>query len=345
MAEIQLDVPYRSQWDVDAKDHDADCGPTCLAMILGAVGVEATPDGLYRFIGTRSRHAYTTFNELIQAGQQMGLTLVWQRFANRSDALSQLRSNLDAGRPFIALVKYAKWRQRLGNPFSGGHFVVVVGYDDNNVYMHDPLFGKWVDRAKGDRYRMPTNLFLDAWGGFPASENPNFATTIAQTTVPRVGEAAAPAPEGEPEVDTSGLPQDIKRRIRALAAHLRAMPPRFNDPDDVDYWTANLGEYGQTTTPHTVGNGETFASVAGIYYGDASAYRGIKVYNDIDVDWLWVGQQIEIPDLGSTPLPTDFTIDPGAVSFSLTEENMDEAVEYDSFEALNAGFSFAAGLE
>ena len=53
MSLIKLAVPYKSQWDPDAKDHHADCGPTSLSMLLAALGDAISPDQLYRYIGER----------------------------------------------------------------------------------------------------------------------------------------------------------------------------------------------------------------------------------------------------------------------------------------------------
>ena len=52
----KLNIPYRFQWDSDATNHSADCGPTCIAMILNYHAVSITPDTVYaRIYGQKGR--------------------------------------------------------------------------------------------------------------------------------------------------------------------------------------------------------------------------------------------------------------------------------------------------
>ena len=69
MPTVKLNIPYRSQWDPDAKDHFADCGPTSLCMMLNALGDPINPDQMYQYIGERGASEYTSFSDLMRAGQ------------------------------------------------------------------------------------------------------------------------------------------------------------------------------------------------------------------------------------------------------------------------------------
>lgn len=346
----QLNVPYRSQWDPDAKDYETDCGPTSVSMILGAFGINLSSDEIYRrHLPSKRRDQYITFNELLAVLEKEGVPMVWKKYVGSGEALEQLKANINAGKPMIALVKYHPWRTMTGNQFSGGHFVVVVGYDNQHIYMNDPLFGNWVARSKGERFPVPVRQFLDAWGGFPETENPNFACSI---TTRSLTAAAAPPPPPQPVTpapigDTPAVTPDVRRRIMALAAMLRAMPPDLDLPEDVQFWTARLGDFGAQVAKHTVVSGNTLGGLAGRFYGDMSKWRGIQSFNRLPGESIWIGQQLTIPLLGNTPLPTDFIPDPSAISFSVEDEPeaVADALNYDDFETVNAGFNFAAGLE
>lgn len=192
---IRLDVPYRSQWDNDAVTHSADCGPTCVAMMLNYYNVAMTPDRVYDFIASRPSHEFTNFTELIQVCGQHGVPLTYCRLESQAQALAYLHANLAAGNPSIVLVKYKPWRPVTGNAFDWGHFVVAVGYDDaGNILFHDPLFGLWQPRSRGSAFTLPADLFCAGWGGFPATENPNWACAFAGQLVRPDGPPPPPPP-------------------------------------------------------------------------------------------------------------------------------------------------------
>jgi predicted double-glycine peptidase len=59
----------------------------------------------------------------------------------------------------------------IGNGFQGGHFVVVTGYDNDHIYMHDPLFGNIKSAALGHHHGVPNDLFASGWGSTRNAEN------------------------------------------------------------------------------------------------------------------------------------------------------------------------------
>jgi hypothetical protein len=226
------------------------------------------------------------------------------RYDNRRAALDNVRANIDAGSPLIALVKYAPWQTATRNQFEWGHFVVITGYDESNIYMHDPLFGLWVKPAeRGAHYAMSHDLFCAGWGGFPLTENPNWTccvTRSATAVAPAIIQPTAAPPTAVPSTAPTGTPEEINRRIRALAAYRSAEPPDFNDAGQVQLWRDHLGDWGQTFATHVVQSGETFSGLSSRFYGSQSHWPAIKEYNDLRRDGLWVGETIRVPHLGQS---------------------------------------------
>jgi lysozyme len=189
---IKLNVPYLSQQDSrEANLHDADCGPTCLAMLLRAEGVngdhpakQITVNELYKrylpdVLAAKNRKANLNLFRLKDIGGKEGLEPHFNQYREKNEALTGLREMISKGQPFIALINYAKWsdtvRPILGFSFTGRHYVVVTGFDDGHVYVHDPLFPV-AQIAKGTFYKWPNDVFLAGWGTVdkPIKPNQNF---------------------------------------------------------------------------------------------------------------------------------------------------------------------------
>ncbi len=352
---VKLPVPYRSQWDRnDAGDHSTDCGPTCVAMIVNFRGVPMTPNGVYAHIATaKGPNDFTSFTELILAARAVGVQLNWRKYneEGREVAFRNLRANLDAGNPAIALVKYHPWRQPLGNQFSGGHFVVVTGYDDQHVYLHDPLFGLWVNPAdKGAHYAMPNDLFAAGWGSASADGNWDYSVAYNGDVVdvapptPQPQPVPTPPPAPPPVVTPPPPPppppggkrmEDIDRRIRTLAAFRWATPPDPNNPDEMKLWLENIGDFALEYDEYVVRSGDSLSALAGRTYGEAHRWPAIKIYNQLQRDGLWVGETVLIPRLGSSgahlspALPHDTTDPSKDIDFGALIDPGLEALNYD----------------
>lgn len=300
MSEKKLIIPYRSQWDSDAKDHSGDCGPTCVAMLLNGKRVAITPDELYTYIGVRPKFTYIPDlkNAAWGAGQ---LNLTYTTYANRQQALQALRQNIDAGHAFIALAKYEPWIKLTGNQFKYGHFLLVVGYDDDHIFVHDPLFGLWAQRSCGEYFRFTNKQFLDGWGGFHYTENQNFGCLIPDFSYQFVSE-----PELEPEpteaeiaaqnaLNAIAVDGELRRRILSLAAYEGVAELNLEDGETAVYWLNHLGDWGKQIQVHTVVHGNTYSGLSRRYYRDSLRWRAIQVYNNKPDTQLYVGQRIEIP--------------------------------------------------
>lgn len=298
-----IHIPYRSQWDNDAKQNKTDCGPTCVAMILNHYNISMTPDAVYHFLPPKKPDEFTRMSELISVFKRHDVQAQWQQYSEQRDALTQLRTNIDAGQPIIALVKYRPWIEATNNRYEGGHFVVVTGYSDTHVTMHDPLFGISSLRSQGSHFALPNALFAAGWGGFPSWENPNWACILVGQKSQTAPVAPQPQPLPEPAAPASPPPtenimQDEARRIRALAAYRWAAPPDFADETAVQIWRDHLGDFGEAYDKYTVRSGDTLVRIAANFYNEQHRWPAIKAYNGLQRESLWIGQKLLIPRLG-----------------------------------------------
>jgi hypothetical protein len=280
MPSVKLAIPYKSQWDPDAKDHHADCGPTSLSMLLAALGDAVSPDQLYRHIGERGVSQYTSFTDLINAAKARNLPMTRKNFMPAT-AFDELKKTLDSAMPFVALVNYAFWDPIVKNGFRGSHFVLVVGYDDQKVYIHDPLF-KGSRRDQGQYCAYTHDQFLDAWGGFAPGQNPNYAALISGKQVSFFeGAAAAPAARQPAQPAAPQIDETMRRRIRAREAYDGFPDPNLADPAIAQNLMARIGNFGATWDVYTVRRGDSLSKIATIFYGDREKWPVIVYFNNI----------------------------------------------------------------
>ncbi len=287
MPSVKLNIPYKSQWDPDAKDHSADCGPTSLSMLLHALNDPITPDQLYRYIGERGVSQYTSFTDLVNAAKARNLPMTRKNFLPAT-ALNDLKKMIDGGAAFVALVNYAFWDPIVKNNFRGSHFVLVVGYDDDDqVFIHDPLF-RGDRRNQGSYCAYTYEQFLDAWGGFAPGQNPNYAALISSKPVPFLTEEApiaaqpaAPAAAQPAAAKTVVLDNDLRRRLRAKAAYDGQPDPNLDDAATLNALMSKLGNFGATWDTYTVRRGDSISKIATMFYSDREKWPVIVYFNNI----------------------------------------------------------------
>ena len=363
---VKLNIPYRSQWDkADAGDYSADCGPTCLAMIFNYYQIEMTPNEVYEFLPEKKPKDYVKIGEMMNAGAAKNITLTYENYKNQYEAVSNLRENLDAGLPVIALIKYEPWQKKTGNPFKWGHFIVVTGYENGSFFFHDPLFGVWQPAGKGSHFKMTEYQFCKGWGGFAVEENPNWACLVVEevggvipekpvleTAVETISEPevvpepsspivdqpekAAPEqpPDPEPEIAVTPAPpttvankmDDINLRVRALAAYRWAKAPDPQKPEEMQIWLDNLGDWGLTYDEYVVRPGDSLTLLAGRLLGDQRHWHALEVYNDLVSRSLWLGVTIRIPRMGDAGTYNNPVLPKDDAGY---EKGVDEWVEAD----------------
>jgi len=150
-----VEVPYRSQWDDDAGLSRVDCGPACIAMMLGWNGTQIAVNDITKLTGTGP----TNSKKLWDAALMYGLGLM--RVNNA--ILPGIEQSIDVGHPLIALVRYIAFgTHRQDIDYIGLHWVVVVGHDADHVYIHDPNY--WGERRhEGASKAIPRIMFDTAW--------------------------------------------------------------------------------------------------------------------------------------------------------------------------------------
>ncbi len=207
-----LNVPYRSQYDADAALKRSDCGPACLAMILGAVGRAMSTRAITAASGNSNDSGWRP-DQVVGAAGAFGLSMR----VETNGTLDALKRLIDRGQPPIALIKYGKVSDRWDQKHTAGYFVVVVGYDDvtRRVFINDPGYPPG---AMGYQRPYSYQTFLDAWGGFEPTENHNRCLIATRPPVPVPSAVISMPPAGDP----TSRPDSPSRR---------ASPPA--DSDDV----------------------------------------------------------------------------------------------------------------
>ena len=284
----KLAVPYRSQGDQDARFATTDCGAACVAMLLEGFGRFEKIDDVFRSTG-KAHNEFLSRQDMINAAAGFNLNL------RRYNVGSQnfLKNSIDKNKPLIALIHYAAWSKPNSgvdtqSNFASAHFVVVTGYDGNDVFIHDPLW--WgMRRSEGSHKRMSYAKFAAAWGTahkYPG--NPDFAGLIPKDPMPGGVEPVAP------EVDT-----DVVNRILAWAfiTGQNVDAETLKQQAVVDVFLQFMGTWGTNVVQHVVQSGEDLGLIALHYYGDPLKWKVITLFNGLPpINAFNPGDTLNIPE-------------------------------------------------
>lgn len=158
-----LSVPYRSQHDADARNFRADCGPAVAAMLI-----EYLTTKVVRI------DALAAKTELAQGVDGVSLRTLTDLLATygirawrRQLTLSDIRREVAAGNPVIALIAYGKIPNRLDTKYTAGHFVIVTDVTDTAFIVNDPDW--WgTRREEGKGFRISYDAMMAACTHSPA---------------------------------------------------------------------------------------------------------------------------------------------------------------------------------
>lgn len=152
-------VPYRSQWDKDGDGFASDCGPACVAMLVEWAGTRLDINQISIEAGMTPNRRFTLPADLIRSAGLHGVTLE----RRLPCALSDLSREIDIGRPVIALIRYGDLGDlRQDRNYDDGHWVVVVGVNNDSVFIHDPDW-QFPRREGGRALPVPRAIFESAW--------------------------------------------------------------------------------------------------------------------------------------------------------------------------------------
>lgn len=296
-------IPYKSQYDPDAEEFRNDCGPACLAMVLNGFGVNVSTNAVYRKTGAKANN-YVSISQLMRAA--LSYDLPFDYFYDWT--IEDLKASVQAGKPAIALVHYGGWSQinpgiSTQNTFQGPHFVVVLGYDDEYIYVNDPLW-KEARRSEGYRKAWTYAQFDTAWGSNHEDRNRDRSGIVATRALPTSAFGAG----GWQAPTRVQLSPELRQRIVAWALY-RGMPePVLDTPATVNAYLVAMGKWGQRIATHAVDAEDDLGSLALEYYGDPNKWRVILAFNGLAPgDTVFDGDSLRIPEPLEQPvnIPAD----------------------------------------
>jgi hypothetical protein len=283
-----LAIPYRSQSDPDANFATTDCGAACVAMLLEGFGNFVKIDDIFKATN-RPHNVFLSRGDMIKAAGDFNLGL------RRYNVGSQdfLKNSIDANKPLIALVNYKAWSDpgsgvSTQSSFKSAHFVVVTGYDGNDVFIHDPLW--WGPRRlEGKDKRMTYAQFAAAWSTahtFPG--NPDFAGLITKDALPGLAQPVIP-PVSEDQIS----------RIMAWAflSGFNVTPEMLASREVADVFLRFMGNWGDHVVNHMVQPGDDLGLLALKYYGDPMKWKVITLFNNLPpLNAFEPGDVLKIPE-------------------------------------------------
>ena len=111
------------------QSQDADCVAACAAMVLAYIGISTSYDQLLKLLQTKS---FGTISSKIKLLEQLGIDVLYKQ-----GTLDDIREHLANNHPPIAFVETGElpyWNRNTK------HAVVVVGLDDEHIFLNDPAF-------------------------------------------------------------------------------------------------------------------------------------------------------------------------------------------------------------
>ena len=132
---------------------DFTCGAAALQSVLGFYGQDVREQELARNLGSNSYDG-TNFRRIMKYAREHG----YQAAVKTPMTLDELKQKLDEHVPVICLIQAWSGHKDTdyAHDWNDGHYVVAVGYDQDNVYFMDPS-------TLGNYTYIPTHEFTQRW--------------------------------------------------------------------------------------------------------------------------------------------------------------------------------------
>ncbi len=145
--------------DVRQAEHYS-CGAASFQAVMNYYGLDSFESDLRTMLKTSASHGTYPW-DMVQAAKELGFDAEWKK----NLALSDLEAALRQGIPVIIdaqryTAPNTAWKDSW-DP-EAGHFMVVIGMDDRNVYLEDPVL-------LGSRLVMTREDFFDSWHGYESA--------------------------------------------------------------------------------------------------------------------------------------------------------------------------------
>lgn len=159
---VRLAVPFASQLNTGTVNN---CGEASLTSIFNYIGIKSgradlaalTVADVINYVNNGGLNM--KLSELQQVATHYGVA----SYVRSNQTLLALRAELDAGRPFIALIDRGDIPgAQAVYKFDGAHYVPVIGYNNTRIRILDPLYPK--SGLSNDGLAQPyVNDFVEAW--------------------------------------------------------------------------------------------------------------------------------------------------------------------------------------
>ena len=128
------------------------CGAGSFKAVLGYYGISAFESDLIVLLNTTPSHGTYPW-DMVNASQKLGLFAHWRE----NVTLDEIRASLEQGVPVIIDgQRYRDANRSWDDTWDTGHYMVVIGLDDRNVYLEDPA-------VLGSRLSVPRDTFVSLW--------------------------------------------------------------------------------------------------------------------------------------------------------------------------------------
>ncbi len=142
---LWLGVPFRTQLD-GTEFSRVNCGPTSLAMVLAAFGLEVGPASIRDYVNYLTGHydpeEGTSLDVLASVASQAGLTTfgLYGGGGYRAWTVDDIRQHVRAGHPVVTLVKYRSLPGNGATLAEWDHYIVITGLAGEDLIYNDSAF-------------------------------------------------------------------------------------------------------------------------------------------------------------------------------------------------------------